>query len=93
MRGPYSRDKGAIWESTWPKSQRADTARVLPVALSYVAWVYPIAGLEHWTGTRLDYWTGLLDSAVRMRVTFLVVVQYGRMHLSSSLCAGWIVSD
>ena len=37
MRGPYSRDKGAIWESTWPKSQRADTARVLPVALSYVA--------------------------------------------------------
>ena len=37
MRGPYSRDKGAIWESTWPKSQRAATARVLPVALSYVA--------------------------------------------------------
>ena len=37
MRGPDSREEGAIWESTWPKTQRADTARVLPVALSYVA--------------------------------------------------------
>ena len=32
MRGPDSRQEGAIWESTWPKTQRADTARVLPVA-------------------------------------------------------------
>ena len=32
MRGPDSREEGAIWESTWPKTQRADTARVLPVA-------------------------------------------------------------
>ena len=31
MRGPDSREEGAIWESTWPKTQRADTARVLPV--------------------------------------------------------------
>ena len=37
MRGPDSREEGAIWESTWPKTQRADTARALPVALSYVA--------------------------------------------------------
>ena len=37
MRSPDSREEGAIWESTWPKTQRADTARVLPVALSYVA--------------------------------------------------------
>ena len=31
VRGPDSREEGAIWESTWPKTQR-----VLPVALSYV---------------------------------------------------------
>ena len=32
-------------------------------------WVYPIAGLEHWTG--------LLDSAVRMHVTFLWLYSTG----------------
>ena len=32
MRGPDSREEGSIWESTWPKTQRAGTARVLPVA-------------------------------------------------------------
>ena len=38
-----SREEGSIWKSTWPKLQdayglqRADVARVLPVALSYVA--------------------------------------------------------
>ena len=34
---PDSLEEGSIWKSTWPKTQRADTARVLPVALSYVA--------------------------------------------------------
>ena len=37
MRGPNSREEGSFWKSTWPKTQRADTSRVLPVALSYVA--------------------------------------------------------
>ena len=37
MRGPDSREEGSIWNSTWSKTQRANTARVLPVALSYVA--------------------------------------------------------
>ena len=36
-RGPDSREEGSIWNSTWSKTQRANTARVLPVALSYVA--------------------------------------------------------
>ena len=34
MRGPDSREEGSIWG---PKTQRADTARIFPVALSYVA--------------------------------------------------------
>ena len=37
MRGPDSREEGSIWNSTWSNTQRANTARVLPVALSYVA--------------------------------------------------------
>ena len=37
MRGADFREEGSIWNSTRSKTQRANTARVLPVALSYVA--------------------------------------------------------
>ena len=37
MRGADSREEGSIWNSTRSKTQRANTARVLPMALSYVA--------------------------------------------------------
>ena len=55
--------------------------------------MYPIAGLEHWTGL-LDWTTGLGCAALyacAVRLMQHVVVQLcndGRMHLSFSLRAG-----
>ena len=39
MQGPDSREdlEGSFCKSTWPKTQRADTSLVLPLALTYVA--------------------------------------------------------